>query len=140
MISFFVPGIARPGGSKTPVGRKDGGTGMRPAGKYTKTWMGVVSYHARQHYTDDPLTGVIKASFIFTMKRPKNHYRSNGELKKWAPLYHTSKPDVGKLVRSTEDAMSGIIYRDDSQIAVRDEKKIYGEKIGVDILIQEIED
>ena len=140
MINFFVPGIVRPGGSKTAVRRKDGGIGMRPASKYTETWMSVVSYHARQHYQGELLTGVIKASFIFTMKRPKNHYRTNGQLKDWAPLYHKSQPDVGKLVRSTEDALSGIIYRDDSQIAVRDEKKIYGEKIGVDVMIQEIED
>lgn len=139
MITFFVPGTPRPGGSKTPGMSKSGKMFVRPANKETKIWMAVVSYHARQHYQGELLTGVVKASFIFTMKRPKNHYRTNGQLKDWAPLYHASQPDVGKLVRSTEDALSGIIYRDDSQIAVRDEKKIYGEKTGVEILIQEIE-
>lgn len=138
MINFFVPGIARPGGSKTAVRRKDGGIGMRPASKYTESWMSVVSYHARQHYTGDPLTGALDVDFAFTMKRPKNHYRTNGQLKGWAPLYHTSMPDRTKLMRSTEDALTGIIWKDDSQVCSGSCSKIYGEKIGVEILIQEI--
>ncbi len=140
MITFFVPGTPRPGGSKTSGMSKSGKMFVRPANKETKIWMAVVSYHARQYYQGELLTGAIKASFVFTMKRPKAHYRANGDLKETAPLFHVSRPDVGKLVRSTEDALSGIIYRDDSQIAVRDEKKIYGEKTGVEILIQEIKE
>lgn len=140
MISFFVPGIARPGGSKTPGVSKSDKRFVRPANKHTKTWMGVVSYHARQHYRGDPLTGAIKVDFIFTMKRPKNHYRANGQLKDWAPLFHTSAPDRTKLMRSTEDALTGIIWKDDSQVCSGNAQKIYGEKPGVEILIQEIAD
>ena len=59
------------------------------------------------------------------MPRPKSHFRANGLLKPTAPLYHTSKPDLTKLMRSTEDALTGICWTDDSSIARQSPLKLY---------------
>jgi Holliday junction resolvase RusA-like endonuclease len=39
---------------------------------------------------------------------------------------HVVKPDLSKLVRSTEDALTGIIYADDAQITSIKAEKFYG--------------
>ena len=44
------------------------------------------------------------------------------------------KPDLSKLIRSTEDAMTGIVYADDAQIVEMTVKKHYGTPERVEIL------
>jgi Holliday junction resolvase RusA-like endonuclease len=78
----------------------------------------------------------------FHVLRLKGHYRTGkyaGILRDDAPNYVAVKPDLTKLERSTEDALTGIIFRDDSQVASKDTKKIYVEKYpGVGITINEL--
>jgi hypothetical protein len=65
--------------------------------------------------------------------------RNANVLKDWAKdAKPTAKPDLLKLGRAVEDAMSGIIYRDDSQIVEEALLKHYGDKPGVDIIIEKI--
>jgi Holliday junction resolvase RusA-like endonuclease len=64
----------------------------------------------------------------FLMPRPKGHFRTGKRahiLREAAPLYHTSKPDATKLLRATEDALTGILWHDDAQIAMQIVKKRY---------------
>jgi Holliday junction resolvase RusA-like endonuclease len=51
------------------------------------------------------------------------------------------KPDLSKLVRSTEDAMTGILYVDDAQIVEESVRKHYGvpERVEVSMTILERE-
>lgn len=86
-----------------------------------------------------PLSGPIKLHIIFYLPRPQSHYRTgkNSEvLKENAPLWHEKRPDGLKLRRSVEDALTGIAWIDDSQIAVGTEEKRYGERIGAEIRIE----
>lgn len=53
---------------------------------------------------------------VFMFPRPKAHYKANGDIKESAPFFHSSRPDLSKLLRSTEDALTGVAYRDDSMI------------------------
>jgi Holliday junction resolvase RusA-like endonuclease len=83
------------------------------------------SYMARQDaYV---LQGPVRMSAVFRFQRPANHYRRDGTLKplneglssatsKEAPLYHCVQPDWSKLQRSTEDALTGLLYQDDARI------------------------
>jgi len=151
-ISFFVPGIPRPGGSKTPtVVRRRGGeivyangrplVTTRDACKGNADWKRTVSFYAREQYEGEPLRGALFVSFVFTMPRPKSHYgtgRNADKLKDSAPVYHTSKPDALKLARSTEDALTKIAWADDAQTAKLEIIKLYGEKPGVCINITTI--
>lgn len=86
-----------------------------------------------------PLEGAIEFEAVFIFPRPRAHYRTNGQLKPAAPTHHSVKPDVSKLQRSTEDALSGVAYQDDARIAVAKLSKRYaapGELPGAIILIR----
>jgi Holliday junction resolvase RusA-like endonuclease len=149
MIRFHVPGIPRPGGSKTAkvVYRKGGIpvlvngrplVTMRDDAKGNREWRACVADFARQAFAADPLAGPLRLTVVFTMPRLKGHYRTNGEVKPNAPQHHTVKPDATKLLRSTEDALTGILWRDDAQIAEQSARKVYGERPGAEIIVEEL--
>ena len=59
----------------------------------------------------------ITLSCVFVFARPKNHFRTNGQLKPSAPKHCSGRiGDISKLVRAVEDAMTGVVYNDDAQI------------------------
>lgn len=62
----------------------------------------------------------------FYMPRPKWHFGKSG-LRSSAPRYPTTRPDATKLLRSTEDAMRGIVWRDDSQVVRQNVCKWYAD-------------
>ncbi len=67
------------------------------------------------------------------MPRPKAHSRKDGVLKDDAPNWHANKPDATKLLRSLEDALTGVLWIDDSRIVRQQVKKIYGARPGADV-------
>ena len=119
-ISFFVPGTPRPGGSKISMRHKHTGKIItKEAGKYTAAWRDRVVAFACHAYKGDPLTGPLELSIVFRMPRPKDHYgtgRNAKRLKPSAPKHHIVKPARTQLLRSTEDALKGVIWKDDNQI------------------------
>lgn len=61
--------------------------------------------------------------------RPQSHYLTDGvRLRKGAPLYPDTKPDMGKLIRAVEDALENVIYTNDSRIIRHETEKRYGER------------
>jgi Holliday junction resolvase RusA-like endonuclease len=74
---------------------------------------------ARRRDWGNPLSGPLLVAMTFTLPRPKTHYRTGkhaGHLKPAAPDRPTGYPDLSKLARSTEDALTRILYTDDAQI------------------------
>jgi Holliday junction resolvase RusA-like endonuclease len=47
------------------------------------------------------------------------------------------KPDASNVLKSVEDAMNGVVYKDDSQIVNIHVSKVYSSVSGVDICIKE---
>ena len=133
-ISFFIPGIPAPGGSKRGFiyrGR-DGRQHVAmtdAAGQRNKNWRATCATVAAEAMAGKPmLEGPLLVIFSFVMPRPKAHFRTGkraGELRDNPPLWHRSKPDALKLARSTEDALTGIVWRDDSQTASLSIEKRY---------------
>ena len=65
--------------------------------------------------SDKPIQVI--ARFFFA--RPKSHYgtgKNASKLKASAPHRHSQSPDLDKLERCLNDAMTGIVFRDDKQI------------------------
>lgn len=151
-LTFFVPGIPAPGGSKRAFGIKKGGvyTGRfvvtEAGGDKTKHWRASVGQAAagavlmEPKFESFPLTGAIELLLLFRLVRPKSHFKTGHPfLKLGSPARHIIRPDVGKLARATQDAMKGIIYRDDSQIVKETHSKIYSaDQSGCQITIREI--
>lgn len=142
MIHFFVPGTARTAGSKSAYKGKDGKINLTHAGKYSKGWMDSVKWFAmKETHRMALLEGPITLKLVFLRDRPRSHHRTGrnaSELKKSAPEYPISKPDLTKLTRAVEDALTGIVWKDDAQVVKQETSKIYcgpREKPGVFITI-----
>lgn len=141
ILEIDICGRPASGGSKTTGQKKDGTRFVRPASKFTKPWMERVAEHARAEYQDSPVTCSVGFSMVFRIARPANHFgtgKNKSVLKGTAPLRHRQDPDTTKLVRSTEDALSRIVWKDDNQVdAQRTGKRwtLYGESPGVHIII-----
>jgi Holliday junction resolvase RusA-like endonuclease len=68
----------------------------------------------------------IRVAIVFRMQRPAGHYnKRTGELKASAPRYPATKPDGDKLERTTWDALTGIVFDDDSRIVAWSAVKEY---------------
>ena len=135
MIEFFAQGIPKPGGSKKYVGQHNGHALIVDMSK-NKGWRKIVAATAKASFTGPLLTDALSVTFAFVVRRPLGHWRASGALKAWAePLCPVVRPDVLKLTRSTEDALTGIIWKDDAQIVDEHISKRYqramGEKTGV---------
>jgi Holliday junction resolvase RusA-like endonuclease len=144
VIRFFVPGIPAPGGSKrfVGIGRKTGRAILiDAAGEKNKNWRAAVAQVGARFFTA-PLHGPLCVGFVFFMPRPKGHFgtgKKAGVLKPGAPAWHTTKPDLLKLMRSTEDALTGIAWVDDSQTCVMDRPiKQYGDQPGCLVTIRKL--
>lgn len=126
VVQFFVPGRPQQRGSKIPVHKKGGGVLMkngnvilRDQNKNSEAWMGQVKSAAFSAWGKDLIQGPVALSVEFYFARLKGHFRTGkhaGELRDTAPFYHTSTPDMDKLMRSVGDSLSGIIIGDDKQI------------------------
>ena len=93
--------------------------------------------------SDKILAGPLTVRFNFYLPRPRGHYgtgRNADKLKPSAPIVPATKPDLDKLVRACLDAMTGMAFRDDSQVAQLSAAKWYADerKPGVSIEVKEL--
>jgi Holliday junction resolvase RusA-like endonuclease len=134
-LAFTVLGRAAPGGSKRaiPIRRKTGlvRAAVIDANPKSKPWQALVKAAARDRMPPDfeLLTGPLALTVDFYFQRPAGHYGSGKNAAKVlasAPRHPAVRPDLTKLVRSLEDAMSGLVWRDDSQIVRQALSKRFG--------------
>lgn len=126
IVEIVIDGIARPQGSKSarvlmkdgkPVLTDDGRpvVVMFEASKHLRRWRKHCRESARRQYRGEPFTGAVHCEMEFRFQRPEAHFRKAG-LSRSAPRFHTSKPDLAKIVRAVEDALTGIVWADDAQV------------------------
>lgn len=139
-FSITVYGIAQPAGSKTsyihPHTKQIVVTDANPR---ARTWKQHVAQAAGAEYDGELMQGPVILEVTFFQPRPKGHYgtgRNEGVVKDSAPEYPAIKPDTTKLVRGTEDAMTGVVYRDDSQVVDLIAKKRYGAPARCEITVR----
>lgn len=129
-ITFWIPGIPAPGGSKRFVGlsKKTGRAILiDAAGQRNKNWRNICAEIGSQTMSGkDVLRGPLSVHLSFFMPRPKGHYGAKG-LKESAPKYPTTRPDALKLARAAEDALTGIVWADDSQTIMLHASKNFAE-------------
>lgn len=130
--TFTIPGIAQPAGSKRAFCLKKGGafTGravVTDDNPKSKSWQAEVK-HAALNAGVKPQDGPISLTLTFFMPRPKGHFgtgKNASTLKSDAPDCPTGRPDLLKLARGIEDALTGIAWRDDAQIVEEHLEKFY---------------
>lgn len=104
-VAFHVVGLPAPQGSKRHVG--DGV--MVESSKKVAPWREAVKWAAVQHRPAEPLDGPLTLHVVFTLPRPKTAPKRR--------RHPDRTPDLSKLVRSTEDALTDAgIWADDARV------------------------
>lgn len=127
-IVITVFGTPGPQGSKSFKGSRATKSGGRApilveSSKKVKPWREAVADAATEalyrlrptQRLAFPLAGPLQAEMVFTLKPPA---RIPAERFVDGVPYPAAYPDTSKLVRSTEDALTGAIWRDDAQVVV----------------------
>ena len=133
-VSFTVHGVPAPQGSKAPWGGE--------SNPRTRPWRAAVTAEAAAAMGERVfIDGPIHLSCTFYFPRPKSHYRTGknaGRLKDTAPHYHANKPDLDKLIRAIGDSLSGVVFRDDSEVVAMRPIKYWGEPARVEITVERL--
>jgi crossover junction endodeoxyribonuclease RusA len=87
-----------------------------------KGWRQLVAY-AAQHAAGvkGPIYGGVHVTLDFALQRPKSLPKRTSQ--------HLKKPDIDKLARAVLDALTGILYHDDSEVVRLDVTKRYAAPI-----------
>jgi Holliday junction resolvase RusA-like endonuclease len=129
-VIITVHGQPAPQGSKRAFAIRKGGI---PTGRVAviesshdrvKSWRQAVIDAALAKGLDGPhdwpLLGPLRLGIVFALPRPKGHYgtgKNATKIRDSAPRYPAGMPDLSKLLRSTEDALTDAgIWRDDAQV------------------------
>lgn len=127
IIKFHVHGVPVAKGSRRAfVNKSTGKAFTAPSSDKEKPWQNTVAQCAMVARSQcglvEPMHGPVRLWLSFTFMRPKSHMGSgkNANVVKASHLssWHTSKPDLDKLIRAIKDSLTGILYADDSQVAV----------------------
>jgi Holliday junction resolvase RusA-like endonuclease len=122
MLTITVYGMPGPQGSKKLVGRDGKGRGILvESSKKVKPWRQTVGAAAIEAMggAGCGVMGPIAVDMIFTLPKPKN-------APKRSTTYPSKKPDLSKLIRSTEDALTDVgAIEDDARIVCTWAQKVY---------------
>lgn len=131
-VSFDVIGKPEPQGSKRAFVR--GGRAMIvESARNVGSWRRLVADRANDVAPETPFQGPLIVTLDFRLPVPKS-------APKRRRLHAVRKPDLDKLARSCLDAMTHVIYRDDSQIVKLHATKrlAYDEQVGCAISVMEL--
>jgi Holliday junction resolvase RusA-like endonuclease len=145
-LVMWVPGKAQTAGSKTAIVREGQKPRVLEAGSDAsrarkRTWRGDLKdagEHARreQWELDAPTDVALAVRFVFVRSRPSDHMRTGrhaGVVKDWAiGARPVKRPDALKMARAAEDALTGVLWLDDSQIVTERLDKAFGDDVGLD--------
>lgn len=84
---------------------------------------------------DKPLRAVIRAFFPI----PKSTSKKKREQMRDLRILHTKKPDADNIIKAILDALNGVAYYDDSQVAEVLISKVYAEQPKVMIELYEVD-
>jgi len=138
-VNFVVYGPPATAGSKRGIPyqkSKDngGGLGVRMIhdSKRFGSWSAEVKAAAMESSDGGVVRDLWDQPIVLTMEvfraRPKSHFgsgKNSGVLKPTAPKVPTTKPDLTKVLRALEDSLTGVLFKDDSQIVAHYTRKAY---------------
>lgn len=116
MISFTVPAVpvAQPRQRHRLVtsGGRTFASNYTPARDPVNAFKAACQLAAAQAYQGPPLDCPLWMEVVFVMPRPANVRKRDGN----GRLPHTGKPDRDNLMKSLQDALEGLLFRNDSLI------------------------
>jgi len=136
-VTFCVPGVPRPQGSKTLMrGRLLDANAAR-----LRPWREAVALVAAAAAACPALlTGPVRVSLTFTLPRPASHPlrpRSEAVRERVRLPIGRGTGDVDKLARAVLDSLTGTVYVDDAQVVDLWACKVYGAP-GVQVTVERV--
>lgn len=117
-LHFEVPGVPAPKGSHRYLGRGR----VIDDNPRTRPWQELVAVIAQksarqQGWTVPDRRAPLAVSCVAVFPRPKAHFGKGGLLRPDMPVWHTTRPDLDKVLRALLDALtlSGAVWADDAQ-------------------------
>jgi Holliday junction resolvase RusA-like endonuclease len=136
-----IIGEPAPAGSKRAFRNPHSGrVQVVDASAKTKPWQAQVAAEAHERWVAGMLDGPIEVEFTFYRPRPRAHYgqgKNSMLLKHSAPVHPSTRPDVLKLARAVEDALTGVVWRDDAQIVTEVLRKRFGAPARCEVVVRE---
>lgn len=126
---FWIRGIAAPKGSVTAFKTKAGRpfvTTQRT--KNLKEWQAAIQSVMQFEWKRGLLQGPVAVKLSFRMLKPKSARKSD--------CWVAKRPDIDKLARAVLDGMTGIVFRDDGQVAQLIVSKHYADDTGPGVHIE----
>ena len=132
-IRILVPG--QPQGK----GRARFGNGRTYTPAKTVAYEGLIALAGEQVMgAIEKIEGPIFLTVTATFDIPKSRAKAISKSMSAGIAWHTAKPDQDNILKAVGDGLNGIVWKDDSQIAFAKCMKIYGEKPGLDILVEQL--
>lgn len=127
LLRVTVYGVPAPGGSKSLGVTRGGRHFVRESSRRAAPWRDELRRSVGPYMEGRGLLdGALGLSVNFYLPRPKAHYGARG-LRPSAPPYPIVRPDTTKLLRPLEDALTGLVWRDDAQVVIQLARRWYGE-------------
>ena len=133
MIRFHVPG--------QPCGKQRARV-LKSGRSYTPAKTAAYEAHVRGcartagMVPDKPLDGPLALTLDVVMAVPKSWSKRKLEQALTGVLLPTGKPDASNVQKSIEDALNGVVWRDDSQVVSWTGSKRYGATPGVWVTVE----
>jgi Holliday junction resolvase RusA-like endonuclease len=137
VIKIIIPEAPVPKGRHQRTFR--GGRIWEFTPKKTREYEYLVSQIALLHKPKKLLTGALSVIFCFFRPIPKSFSKKDREWALSGRLRPKTKPDLTNYTKAVEDALNGIIWKDDSQIVDGGLHKFYSDNPRTEMLIKEIE-
>ncbi len=87
-------------------------------------------------YGRTPLNCAVRLTAVFVMPIPQSWSMRKRQQALAGLMHPTARPDCSNMLENVNDALNGIVYRDDSLIVdLTGTRKVFGEKPCVDITV-----
>lgn len=137
MITIKVPG--QPAGKGRPRFSSRGGSVRAFTPAKTVSYENLIALAGQsamdgQSLIEGPVQITVHANFQI----PKSWSQKKRTAAGSSFIYHTGKPDADNIVKAVGDALNGIVWKDDSQIAWLGVSKVYAETPGLVVHVERL--
>jgi Holliday junction resolvase RusA-like endonuclease len=136
MVTFKVEGTPVP---KARARHVLHGTRLRSyTPEKTRTYEALIKEAAKQAMgSTEPLETPVTLYLYIRVPIPKSCTKKRLEAIANGSEKPIKKPDASNILKSVEDGMNGVVYKDDSQIVNIHVTKVYSSQAGVDVCVKE---
>lgn len=135
VVRFHVPGT--PQGKGRPRASRQGGNIRLYTPSATVAYEGLIGLYGGEAMAGRELiAGPVHLVVTATFPIPASWSKKKKTAAEAGLLWHTAKPDSDNTLKAVGDGCNGIVWKDDSQISCAKITKQYGDRPGLDILVE----